>query len=78
MLSLETQLEQHTYLCSIQKKRVSTSKLPEILEQLSSLYKTNPTIEFINSGIESINSHDYVVLEFIPDAFRLAKLRGTN
>lgn len=47
------------------KKRALISELPEVLEQLSSQYKNNPSIEFINSRIESINGQDYVVLEFI-------------
>lgn len=47
------------------KKRVVPSELPSVLEQLTSQYKKNPTIEFIDSRFESINGDDYVVLEFI-------------
>jgi len=47
------------------KKKALLSELPNIFEQLTSQYKSNPTIEFINSRIENINDKDYVVLEFI-------------
>ncbi|HLO59244.1 MAG TPA: hypothetical protein VK179_10910 [Bacteroidales bacterium] len=50
---------QHT-----QKKAFET-EMHQILEQLTSRYKSNPTIDFIDSKIEKINMKDFVVLEFI-------------
>jgi len=46
-------------------KRASISEMPGILEQLTSRYRSNPAIEFIDSHIESINGKEYVILEFI-------------
>jgi hypothetical protein len=47
------------------QKKVSMSEMPEILEQLTARYKSNPTIEFINSRIEYINEKGYAVFEFV-------------
>lgn len=47
------------------QKRAFMSEMPEILEQLTARYKSDPAIEFINSWIEDINDKDYVVLEFV-------------
>lgn len=47
------------------KKKALPSELPKILEQLTTQYKSNPTIEFINSRIENMNGNDYVVLEYV-------------
>lgn len=47
------------------KKKALPSELPNIFEQLTNQYKSNPSIEFINSRIEAVNDKDYVVLEFI-------------
>ena len=47
------------------QKNALESEMPQILEELTARYKTNPAIEFIDSKIENINKKNYVILEFV-------------